>query len=113
MTTTEQLTDTESVLRATLAAHSSMFLATSGESGPWVNGVYFAEAGSDPFSLCLVLEQRGRTIAAIRSNPKVAVVVSTGSPLDAFLQGEALAEEVHGADAGEVRRVLVEKVPAA
>jgi len=103
--------DVERVVRATLAAHKSMYLATASSAGPWVNGVYFAETGT--FSISLVLEQRGRTLAAIRENPEVAIVVSTGSPGDPFLQARATAEVVGGADDDEVRRVLLAKVPEA
>ena len=111
MTTMEQRTEVEDFLRGILAAHSSLYLATSGSSGPWVNGVYFAETGL--FTLSLALEQRGRTLAAIRQNPRVAVIVSTGSPGDPFLQAQAMAEVVIGDAAEEVRRVLLAKVPAA
>lgn len=99
----------ERLVLDTLAAHKSLYLATAGSAGPWVNGVYFAETG--PFDLSLVLEQRGRTLAAIRENPQVAVVVSTGSPGDPFLQAQAGVEVVEGADDEEVRRVLLAKVP--
>ncbi|MFD1150063.1 pyridoxamine 5'-phosphate oxidase family protein [Saccharothrix hoggarensis] len=109
--TTAAATEVEELVRATLAAHPSMYLATAGSSGPWVNGVFFAE--TDLFTLNLVLEQRGRTLTAIRENPVVAVVVSTGSPQDPFLQAQADVEVVSGAEDEEVRRVLVEKVPAA
>jgi hypothetical protein len=103
--------DVEALARATLARHDSLYLATCGDAGPWVNGVYFAETG--PFTLSLVLEQRGRTLAAIRQDPRVGVIVSTGSPADPFLQAQALAEVVGGEDAAHVRRVLLAKVPAA
>jgi Pyridoxamine 5'-phosphate oxidase len=111
MVTSERNTDVEDLLRSTLAAHSSLFLATCGDSGPWVNGVYFAETGL--FTLSLALEQRGRTLASIRQASRVAVIVSTGSPGDPFLQAQATAELVTGDAAEEVRRVLLEKVPAA
>lgn len=110
MTAMEQKTEVEDLLRSTLAAHSSLYLATSGDSGPWVNGVYFAETGL--FTLSLVLEQRGRTLAGIRQIPRVGVIVSTGSPDDPFLQAQATAEVVAGDAAEEVRRVLLAKVPA-
>ena len=111
MTTPDQGTDVESLLRTTLAAHSSLYLATCAESGPWVNGVYFAETGL--FTLSLVLEQRGRTVAAIRQDPRVAVIVSAGSPAEPFLQAQAVAEVVEGDAGAEVRQVLLAKVPAA
>ncbi|WP_447006966.1 pyridoxamine 5'-phosphate oxidase family protein [Saccharothrix isguenensis] len=108
---TTAVTEVEELVRATLAEHPSLFLATAGSAGPWANGVFFAE--TDLFTLNLVLEQRGRTLTAIRENPVVAVVVSTGSPQDPFLQAQADVEVVSGEDDAEVRRVLVEKVPDA
>ncbi|WP_254896974.1 pyridoxamine 5'-phosphate oxidase family protein [Amycolatopsis sp. Hca4] len=93
MTTLEQAAVAD-LVRNTLSAHKSLFLATSGRSGPWVGGVYFAESGE--FTLNLVLEDRGRTLAAIRENPVVSVVVSTGSPMQPFLQAQASAEILGG-----------------
>jgi uncharacterized protein YhbP (UPF0306 family) len=103
--------DVEHLVRDTLAAHPSMFLATAGDAGPWVNGVYFAEEGL--YTLFLVLERRGRTLAAIRSQSRVAVIVSTGSPTDPFLQASAEAEELSGAVAERARGALLAKVPQA
>ncbi|WP_439376858.1 pyridoxamine 5'-phosphate oxidase family protein [Amycolatopsis lexingtonensis] len=99
------------LVRSTLSAHKSLFLATSGRTGPWVGGVYFAESGE--FTLNLVLEDRGRTLAAIRENPVVSVVVSTGSPMQPFLQAQALAEVVGAEGDARVRELLVAKVPEA
>jgi hypothetical protein len=99
------------LVRSTLAAHKSLFLATSGSTGPWVGGVYFAESGE--FTLNLVVEDRGRTLAAIRENPLVSVVVSTGSPMEPFLQAQASAEILGGDDDAGVRELLVAKVPEA
>lgn len=101
--------DVEHLVRDTLAAHASLFLATAGEAGPWVNGVYFAE--DDLFTLSLVLERGGRTVAAIRSQPRVAVIVSTGSPGDPFLQATADAQVLMGGPAGHARDLLQAKVP--
>jgi len=103
--------DVADLVRNTLSAHKSMFLATSGSDGPWVGGVYFAETG--PFTLNLVLENRGRTLAAVREHPVVSVVVSTGSPMQPFLQAQALAEVVPPDDEALVRSILVAKVPEA
>jgi uncharacterized protein YhbP (UPF0306 family) len=103
--------DVERLVRDTLAAHASLFLATSGEAGPWVNGVYFAE--DDLFTLALVLERAGRSVAAIRSQPRVAVIVSTGSPGDPFLQASADAEVLVGGAAEYSRNLLLAKVPQA
>lgn len=108
MTTVEQPT-VEALVRETLAAHKSLYLATTGADGPWVSGVYFAENGL--YELLLVLEERGRTLKAIRENPKVAVVVATGSPMAPFLQARAIAEIV--ADDVALQRRLIAKVPEA
>ncbi|WP_370947809.1 pyridoxamine 5'-phosphate oxidase family protein [Amycolatopsis sp. cg5] len=110
MTTIEQdVTEVRTALRDTLAAHKSMYLATVGSNGPWVGGVYFAE--SDPFTLELVLEDSGRTLAAIRANPEVAVVVSTGTPAEPFLQARATAEVIEGDEDSMIRARLQAKVP--
>lgn len=112
MTSTESaVSEVETAVRDTLSAHKSMYLATSGSDGPWVGGVFFAEV--DLFTLVLVLEQRGRTLAAIRSNPTVAVVVSTGSPATPFLQARATASVVEGPEDAAVRSALTAKVPEA
>lgn len=113
MTSTEQqqASEVEAVIRDTLAAHQSMFMATAGSAGPWASGVYFAEV--DPFTLVMVLEAHGRTLTAIRENPVVGLVVSTGSPAQPFLQGRANVEILEGEDDAEVRRVLLAKVPEA
>jgi nitroimidazol reductase NimA-like FMN-containing flavoprotein (pyridoxamine 5'-phosphate oxidase superfamily) len=111
MTTTEQNPAVRALLQDTLAAHKSMFLATSGSDGSWVSGVYFAEDG--PHTLVLVLEERGRTLKAIKENPEVALVVSTGSPMEPFLQARATAEIVEGAEDEAARQLLVTKVPEA
>jgi nitroimidazol reductase NimA-like FMN-containing flavoprotein (pyridoxamine 5'-phosphate oxidase superfamily) len=104
MTTTEEHTAVAALLHSTLAAHKSMFLATAGSDGSWVSGVYFAEDG--PHTLVLVLEERGRTLKAIKENPEVALVVSTGSPMEPFLQARATAEVVDGAEDEAVRELL-------
>ncbi|CCH30831.1 pyridoxamine 5'-phosphate oxidase family protein [Actinosynnema sp. NPDC047251] len=112
MSTTEStVSEVEAAVRGTLAAHKSMYLATSGGDGPWVGGVYFAEV--DTFTLVLVLEDSGRTLAAVRENPVVALVVSTGSPAQPFLQARAVAEVVDGEWDARVRERLVAKVPEA
>lgn len=101
--------DVERLVRNTLASHASLFLATAGEAGPWVNGVYFAE--DDLFTLSLVLERDGRTVAAIRSQPRVAVIVSTGSPGEPFLQATADGRVLSGGPAAYARELLSAKVP--
>jgi hypothetical protein len=103
------VSEVELVVRDTLAAHKSMYLATSGSAGPWVGGVYFAEV--DVFTLGLVLEQRGRTLAAIRENPEVALVVAAGTPMEPFLQARATATIAEDDADSDVRQRLLRKVP--
>lgn len=110
MTTIEQnTTEWEAAVADVLAAHASMTLATAGDDGPWAGGVYFAEL--DPFTLVVVLERTGRTLAAIRQNPMVAVVLRESSPMRPFLQGKATAHVVDGDEETEVRWRLLAKVP--
>jgi hypothetical protein len=112
MTTTERTrTDVERVVRETLAAHPALYLATSGELGPWVGGTFFVD--EDVFDLALVLETHGRTLTAIRRNPRVAVVVSSGNPFEPFLQAQAVATILGGPEVDAVGRALVAKVPQA
>jgi general stress protein 26 len=82
--------EVKNTVRELLATNKTMFLSTSANDRPWVAGVYFAE--SDPFHLTLILETAGRSLANIRANPNVAVIVSARSPFDVYLQGEGNAE---------------------
>jgi hypothetical protein len=62
---------------------------------PWAAGGYFAESGL--FSLGMILETHGTTMANIRSNPRVAVSITTGNPFEPYAQGltdvEVLSDE--------------------
>jgi len=82
------------MVRELLATNKTMFLSTSANDHPWVAGVFFAE--SDVFNLTLLLETGGRTLANIRANSHVAVVVSSGSAFAGYLQGEANAVLLSG-----------------
>lgn len=102
-------TDVEQVEQRVLASHPEMYLATAADNKPWVSGVFFAETST--FELVLILETHGRTLTAIRSNPQVAVIVSTGQPYEPFLQGAASVEILGSAEAADVRPALLAKVP--
>ena len=52
--------------------------------------VYFAE--SDPFHLTLITERAGRSLANLALSPNVALILSTGSPFDLYVQGAGYAE---------------------
>ena len=81
------MNEVETKVREVLAALPTLFLATSCGDEPWVAGGFFAE--SDPFTLVMVLESSGTTLRNIKANPRVSVVVSSGNPFTAFLQGSA------------------------
>jgi len=89
MTTLDSLEAVDAKVRDLLATNKTMFLSTSANDHPWVAGVFFAE--SDPFHLAVLLETTGKTLANIRANANVAVVISDGSAFTPFLQGEAAA----------------------
>lgn len=95
------MNEVETKVREVLAALPTLFLATTHGDEPWVAGGFFAE--SDPFTLVMVLESRGTTLRNIKANPRVAVVVSSGDPFTAFLQGSAEASLV--TEASEVQAV--------
>lgn len=73
-----------------LAGAQTFFLSTTAGDEPWGAGAFFAE--TDLFELSVVIELHGRTLRNIRQNPRVAVVVSSGNPFEAFLQGAATVE---------------------
>lgn len=111
MSVTAERAQVEDKVRETLASHGSMFLAVCTDNVPWASGVHFAETGL--YSLVLVLARHGHTLEAIRANPTVGLVVSSGTPFDPFLQARAAAEILpEGPEADEAVRVLVAKVPS-
>lgn len=81
------MSEVENKVRSVLAALPYLYLSTASSDEPWVAGGFFAE--SDPFTLVMVLETRGKTLANIRVNPHVALVVSSGSAFEPFLQASA------------------------
>lgn len=99
----------EAKVREVLAAAPALHLSTCADGVPWGAGAFFAEL--DTFTLTLVLESHGRTLTNIRSNPRVAVVVSSSNPMDAFLQASAEVEVLD--DLAETREALLAKVPQA
>jgi nitroimidazol reductase NimA-like FMN-containing flavoprotein (pyridoxamine 5'-phosphate oxidase superfamily) len=79
-------------VRELLATHKTLLLSTSADDRPFVAPVYFAE--SDPFHLTIIVESAGRSLTNVALNPKVAVMISTGSPFELYLQGEGYAEVI-------------------
>ena len=91
-----------------LAERHTFFLATSQEV-PWVGGAFFVEDGL--WRLHLVLETGGTTLRNLRANPHAALVVSSGSPFEPFLQGAADAAELDGEATAAVAQSLLAKAP--
>lgn len=97
-------------VRDILATSATLFLSTSSNDTPWVAGGFFVE--SDEFTLSMVLEGTGSTMRNIQANPNVAVVLSTGSPFDPFLQGSATVELLSGGEETDlVKKALIAKSP--
>jgi nitroimidazol reductase NimA-like FMN-containing flavoprotein (pyridoxamine 5'-phosphate oxidase superfamily) len=100
----------EAVLAQLLSRQKTLKLATSGGPvSPWITGTYFTEDG--PFRLYLTLEKRGKGMANVAANPRVAVAIDGGSPFESFAQGEAEAHVVTGPAAEARLAQLKGKVP--
>ena len=91
-----------------LADSATLELATQG-SAPWIAAAFFAEDGA--FVLDVMLEARGRTLANLRTQPAVAVMLQQGDPMAPFAQGEGRAEVVDGAE-DQFRAHITTKTPA-
>jgi|GEM_PF-3992727 len=104
------MSEVEEKVRNVLEGSSSLFLSTTASDEPWVAGAFFAEV--DLLTLVMVLELHGKSLTNIRSNPRAAVVVSSGSPFEPYLQGAADVvivdddQELEG-----VKRALLKKAP--
>jgi Pyridoxamine 5'-phosphate oxidase len=97
-------------VRSVLAGRATLFLSTAAQDAPWGAGTFFAEDGL--FELAIVLEPHGTTLANLRANPRVAVVVSSGSPFEPFLQGEGTAAELtEEAEVEATKAGLLAKAP--
>lgn len=102
--------EVEDKVRAVLAAFPVLYISTASGSEPWLAAGFFAE--SDPFTFVMVLEAAGRTLTNIRTNPRVALMVSSGSPVEPFLQGSADAVVLTAVEETEaVKQALLRKAP--
>lgn len=94
---------------AILSAHTTVAIASSGAKySPWILNAYFAEVGTTLFAM---LEKSGKTMANLRSNARVAIVVSVNDPTKDFLQAVATAEILDDRRDAEIRERLVGKIP--
>ena len=95
-----------------LRAHRTLVLAsTGGPVSPWIAAAYFAEA--DPFTLQLAIETGGKTMANLRADPRIAVMVAGPHPFALFAQGEGLVtiERPGTAAHARIRAELIAKAP--
>lgn len=97
------------VAREILGENASGTLATTGETGPWATSAFFAEEGLD---LYVLLENRGRALANIQRDSRVAMAIDRRVP-DRFLQMEGRAELLAGEEARRGKARVVAKVPLA
>ncbi len=104
------MSEVEAKVREILASLPSLYLATTQGDTPWVAGGFFAETGL--FTLGMLLETGGTTLANIKANPHVAMVVSAGDPFAAYLQGSAEADLVDDlAEVEGTKTMLLAKAP--
>lgn len=79
-----------------LASHATVKIATSGGPvSPWVAAAFFAEDGL--FSLELLIEARGATLANMQADPRVAIMIEDGDAMRPFAQAQGLAVIEDGA----------------
>jgi nitroimidazol reductase NimA-like FMN-containing flavoprotein (pyridoxamine 5'-phosphate oxidase superfamily) len=91
------------------AANNSASLATTGGPySPWVLGVYFANEG---LSLYTFVEQSGKTIANLRANARVSLLISQNDAQKDFAQGIGRVSFLPESEAEKVRAMLVAKMP--
>lgn len=97
-------------LNQLLGATASVKIASSDQVGaPWVAAAYFAEEG--PFTLRLLIESGGRTLANVRARPNVALMLEDGNAIALFAQADARAQVVEGAEE-QFRDAIAAKTPA-
>ncbi len=101
-------------IRALLAEHTSLVLATARDDRPWVSAVFYtAEETADGVSLLCAVLTASRKLANLRANPRVAVFVGPREP-SRWLQGEGTATVLDDpAMAAAAIARLTARVPAA
>lgn len=93
-----------------LRTSSTIKIATATHRGAsWVAAAFFVEDGA--FALHVLLENRGRTLANLRSNPRVALMIENGDAFSLFAQAEGDAKIVESRH-DEIGRAIAEKTPA-
>lgn len=100
----------EETLTKLFADNATLKIATTdGEPSPWIAAAFFASEG--PFTLDVMLEARGRTLANIQARPDVAVMIENGDAFALFGQGHGRATVADGEEA-RMREAIVAKTPS-
>jgi hypothetical protein len=100
----------EAAIVRLLSSNATLKVATATHRGaPWVATAFFAEDG--PFSLYVLLEARGRTLANLEANPRVAVMIENGDAFSLFAQGSGVPKRVEERH-DEIREMIAQKTPA-
>lgn len=82
-------------------------LATIGDDAPWATSMFFA---NEALTIYLILEKSGKSLANIRSNPRVALAIDDRVP-DRFVQIGGVAEVLEGSLAERGRQMVYDKLP--
>jgi len=82
-------------------------LATIGDDAPWATSVFFA---NEALTIYLILEKSGKSMANIKSNPRVALAIDDRVP-NRFIQIGGLAEVLEGSAAEKGRQMVYDKLP--
>lgn len=94
-----------------LASHATLKIATSGGAlSPWIATAYFAEDGL--FCLEILIEGGGNTLANIRADPRVAIMIEDGIPSRPFAQGWGRAAVAEAEERAPFASRLARKTPA-
>ncbi|HEU5058454.1 MAG TPA: hypothetical protein VFU21_18105 [Kofleriaceae bacterium] len=94
-----------------LASHATLKLATSGGGlSPWIATAYFAADGL--FCLEILIEKQGNTLANIRADARVAVMIEDGVPSHPFAQGWGRAVVAETAERAPFASRIAGKTPS-
>jgi hypothetical protein len=93
-----------------LASHPTVKIATTGGTlSPWIAAAFFAEDGL--FALDVLLEARGNTLANMRLDPRVAVMIEDSDAFRPFAQGQGHAV-IEPEGGGRFAAAIAGKTPA-
>ncbi|PIO47281.1 MAG: hypothetical protein CMR00_11170 [[Chlorobium] sp. 445] len=102
-------TEIKAVILDILRTNNAISIATTGgEYSPWILGAYFA---SDDLSIYLMLEVAGKTVANLRKNPNVGILISQNDATKDFLQAQGVAALLPESEMERVMTMLKTKMP--